>query len=294
MALAVGWAVVGCQEQPRVVGVRFGNISASPTGTAQVASPAVAPPVNRSATPASATPAAAPSGDSGGGDWLGSLFGGGGGDATETGSWAVALGEFKGSGSMQNAQRRRDQLVSQTGEKGLWVWHEGERATVLFGHYKSLTDPHAKSDLKHWRDLRARGLPIDAALLVPVTPGEGAHPEFNLTAAPPGTHYTLQIGFYDPAFGPDFRKAAEKAAAILRSEGVQAFYYHGPNRSMITVGTFGDKALVSPDDKEYSYDVRALQRRFPFNLGNGVTLREKRPDGTLVNQPSFLVHIPDR
>ena len=60
--------------------------------------------------------------------------------------------------------------------------------------------------------------------------------------------YTLQIAVYGRPDNTDatkedlaqFRKSAEEAVVQLRREGEQAYYYHGPNRSMVTVGIFSE------------------------------------------------------
>jgi len=106
--------------------------------------------------------------------------------------------------------------------------------------------------------------------------------------------YSLQIAVYDKDYGPNFRDAAEQAARTLRKQGQEAYYYHGPNRSMVTLGLFDyDTAFDSVPGRQdtYSQRVRALQEKYPHNLLNGRTIIEKSPGKPDSIQPSFLVRV---
>ena len=106
--------------------------------------------------------------------------------------------------------------------------------------------------------------------------------------------YSLQIAVYDDAFGAKFREAAEQAARVLRSDAVEAYYYHGPNRSMITVGLIPyQQAFDSQIGRAdiYSQYVREMQRKFPYNLLNGRTIIESPNTDNERQQPSFLVPV---
>jgi hypothetical protein len=110
-------------------------------------------------------------------------------------------------------------------------------------------------------------------------------------------HYTLQIGYFEDPNDPALaRQTAEQWAGQLRSQGTAAYYFHGPNRSMVTVGVFpANAASVSETGVvTYSPAVRQLQQQFPHNLYNGNTIRVKLRDGRTIDQPSFLVRIPSR
>jgi hypothetical protein len=104
--------------------------------------------------------------------------------------------------------------------------------------------------------------------------------------------YSLQIGFYDDAFGPDFRQAAEQAAAALHQQGEQAYYYHGPNRSLVTIGLFTENDFVQQGpQRAYGPQIKQLQQRFPYNLANGLTQIQKIDGRTIGEQPSFIVRV---
>jgi hypothetical protein len=118
--------------------------------------------------------------------------------------------------------------------------------------------------------------------------------------------YTLQIGAYGrgdlgkptPGELRIFRAEAEKAARQLRAEGEEAFYYHGPNMSMVTVGVLGeDDHDGSTQPPIESIRLRQLRQKFPYNMLNGQGIRETiQTDRGPVKrlQDSRLVAIPDR
>ncbi|QNN23066.1 hypothetical protein HED60_12560 [Planctomycetales bacterium ZRK34] len=230
------------------------------------------------------------------GGWFG--FGKSTSSSSNEHQWTIGLGRFEGAGHRERAEAARKQLAARTGFPDLWVGEEANASLLYAGHYPSPQDKQARRDLDQWQRLRASGkVSLPAAMLVPITPAPGAGDPSDLDLRSAATRglYTLQIGFYEDAKGKSdaYQKAAEQAATALRKDGFQAYYYHGPNRSMVTIGVFGSEALTSKGDGEvvYSDQVLALQRRFPYNLANGETIRETRA-GKTTEQPSFLVRIP--
>ena len=115
--------------------------------------------------------------------------------------------------------------------------------------------------------------------------------------------YSLQIAVYGRRDLPnpseadlaETRKAAEQAAIRLRQEGEQAFYYHGPRMSMVTIGVFGIDDFDPQTPSYKSSRLLAAQKRHPYNLYNGAGIKEKRnprSEGKL--QPSNLVALPEK
>ena len=264
-------ALAGCEQ--RVVGTRFGHSSS-----------------DRS------------SGDGASGEV--SFFGNGGGggeQSPESGDerWAIALGRFEGPGHPQQAKQAARQLSGAAGFADVWVDDEGDQSMVYHGRYGDRGAQQAQRDLRRWRSLQQRGMvPAEVVMLVPlIDRAEGANPDHNLRNVKRNeedAEYTLQIGFYDSRFDGEFRKAAEEAAAKLREEGQRAFYYHGPNRSMVTVGVFKSNAVwVGADGlPRFNDQIKRLQKEFPHNFGNGRTLEVTR-NGKSHKQPSFPVRIPE-
>ncbi len=80
------------------------------------------------------------------------------------------------------------------------------------------------------------------------------------------------------------------AVAAAPQDGELAFYYHGPTKSMVTVGLFGDRDYDPATDRR-SDRLLQTQRRFPNNMLNGRTIIERRIGGNRT-QPSSLVMVP--
>lgn len=186
------------------------------------------------------------------------------------------------------------------------------RHVIAVGSFASPTDPVATVELDRVRTIEVDGaLPYARAFLAPPSGdlSRGTVPEYDLRNAKTqygsDARYTLQIAVYaredTQAPSPEdlalFRRAAEDAVRALRAGGEMAFYYHGPNRSMVTIGVFTE------EDHELdggiaieSARLQAARSRHPKNLLNGRTIIEKvrSSNGGIVDrdQRSSLVSIP--
>ena len=86
----------------------------------------------------------------------------------------------------------------------------------------------------------------------------------------------------------------------LRREGVEAYYYHGPAKSIVTVGTFDESAMYDDPklgQKRYNRDVLRLMHSredFKYNTEWLQKVVKRRNDGPPVVQRSLLVAIPRR
>ncbi len=111
--------------------------------------------------------------------------------------------------------------------------------------------------------------------------------------------YSLQVGVFEPTdeFW-DYKQAAADFCAALRDKGYEAYYHHGAGASMVTVGTFGEDAVVIPPRglPYYRPEIIALQEdaALKYNLLNGRIYRAKADDGTKVPVKSRLVKVPAR
>jgi len=109
--------------------------------------------------------------------------------------------------------------------------------------------------------------------------------------------YSLQVGIFEPTDDfAEYKQAAVEFCDLLREQGFEAYYYHTPVSSTVTVGAFGTEAATRrPDGRnDYSATVRALQENelLRYNLVNGGVMRVKDPQGGLHPVPSQLVEIP--
>lgn len=229
-----------------------------------------------------------------------------GGSATtqpDDSSWTIVLATIKGDFRERDARAALARIAASNIVPSPTLRREGEVIFVVSGRYQGPTDTNAIAELQRLRSHReGNQQPFASALLAPPARRTelGANPDFNLLAvrqnAPADMRYTLQVGAYAPGdqLNPtsdqlaESRSAAERAAAQLRAEGEQAFYYHGPTMSVVTVGLFTDRDLT-----DGSPALVALRRKFPHNLFNGQGIAQRRPGQTTPTlQPSSLVLIP--
>lgn len=236
------------------------------------------------------------------------LFGGSGGSGggSQPGrladaGWTIVLRAYSGPDARAQAIAAVQAVGARLPVPGARVQDRGRGAAVVVGSYAAPSDPAAQRDLRRIREFDLEGQrPFATAFLAPPveTNDLGATPQFHLSRA---THefgalarYTLQIGVYESANPAEARRAAEQAAAELRRGGEPAFYYHGPSRSMVTVGAFTarEAGLESPIPSPILEEFR---RRHPFNLFNGRRLEQRTAGASRTTpQPSFLVEIPER
>lgn len=225
--------------------------------------------------------------------------------------WSILVGRVPGRDQAQ-AQRALDNIRSVGGLPDARLEAREDSFVILVGSYASPQDPAAARELQRVRATHVSRRPIySTAYLIPPT-GEtmrGTNPEWDLRTVRDrfgsAAVYTLQIGVYTRLDGrmpsqsdvAEFRKAAEAAVAELRAEGEQAFYFHGPTSSMVTVGVFGEDdhdASVAPAIE--STRLREARERHPNNLVNGQGFNEtiRTDSGRTVRrlQKSALVMIP--
>ncbi|MFO0832390.1 MAG: hypothetical protein U0637_11205 [Phycisphaerales bacterium] len=233
--------------------------------------------------------------------------------------WSILVMTFQGAGAREAAAQAVAQFAAQTGLPnarsepstsiaGAWA--------LLQGAYPGPDDPRAKSDLAVVRQI------APGAILVPpaTTASTGTIPDFDLstlkqrlTSRNKGPAWSLQVGYYghpdrhDPTDSElaQFRAAAEKAVLELRSGGEEAFYYHSPRGSTVTVGVFGDNdqkstmtdpvtgKVIQLQTTQESPQLMEARARHPLNLVNGAPVLVKNKGATTsVEQPSFLVRVP--
>ncbi len=207
--------------------------------------------------------------------------------------WAVLLEFVGGADHEVNAKRRRALWAKELGRGDVSVRARNTGSAVVLGSYPSPEDSRAQRDLAMIKGMVVNGQrPFISAYLMPpvaVPPEMGERPEWNLLTVrktPGGRNalYSLHIGVFE---GRNRKREAEAATARLRRTGEQAYYFHGPQRSAVTIGLFGEDAYGT---RGVSRDVRELQTRFPFILNNGAE-PVKTSDNR--NESSILVQIPD-
>jgi hypothetical protein len=245
------------------------------------------------------------------------------GGCAQTEPWTILCLELQGPGAEASA-REIARVLRQTPRveaRKVRVEPERDGATLYYGTYDRKIDPRTRERsipaamendlvlLKELADpegrhyfLRARKVPLP-------TPDVG-DPRWDLRRA--DGVYTLQVAVY---FNTDKMRERKRAAAEktrqLRGKGLEAYYYHGATRSMVTVGRFGEDALLDEMGQvryvkiggerrqvahHYSKEVRELQQHpdCTHNLTNDDIWHERDELGRTYAVRSRLVRIPRR
>lgn len=208
----------------------------------------------------------------------------------EDGNWAILMDSFEGDDRQQKAQRLKKYLEKQTGVRDLWYHDMGDRTYLYRGRYDKPVVQEAMRDLRQTRLLFVDGWrPYRAVTIAQV--GVSAKPESELDLRNYSGKYTLQIAFYNKEFGKNYQKKAEEYVNDLRKQKFEAYYYHGPRMTNVTVGLFTQEEAYTGQQvlMQFSPVVKELQKKFPHNMGNNETVLEK---STGRPQKSKLVIVP--
>ena len=227
----------------------------------------------------------------------------------ESGGWSILLESFPGRDQLALARQRLPVVVRLFNRSDIHIRAVNHGYAIAMGAYDNPNSASAERDLDVVRRLRVGDMrPYAGAWMIPPRSAvvAGDRPEMNLAYARrtwPQARYSLQVEVWEAPSGSStnerarFRKTAEERAFEIRQTGDPAFYFHGPNRSMVTVGLFsaddyddrgGPTAVRSPV-------LRDLMERYPLNLMNGMELLEtNRQSGRAVErrQRSMLIHVP--
>lgn len=220
--------------------------------------------------------------------------------ASKRTTWSILLGVASGPGADRQAATLAAIATREGGMPGAFIESKGEGFGVFYGSYDDPGSAQAKKDLATARAVDIGGAkPFEAAIMAaPAVRGAaGGTPEHDLRLAKQfhgkKAGFTLQIGVYHrsdrekptPDQVAEIRKAAEGAVKALREQGEQAFYFHGPERSMVTIGLF-------PTSEDAA--IKPVQKRYPSHMMNGqltTNAKSEQLNGPK-GQPSFVVTVP--
>ncbi len=227
----------------------------------------------------------------------------------QSSQWSIAIMSLRDETRREAAPLALEQVRTKGRLPEAYIDERPGATVIAYGKYSGPDDAQAQEDLKRVRAIEVEGItPYAFAFLCPPVARDkaGLTPEYNLPRAKllfgDKAVQTLQVAVYgrEELKNPtekdlaEVRTKAEEYCVQLRREGELAFYYHGPRRSMVTVGVF-DTNDYDPQLPSYnSARLQEVRKRHPYNLYNGAAIREKRPgqkEGRL--QPSTLVMIPD-
>lgn len=219
------------------------------------------------------------------------------------GGWTILLAYFPGSNTEAKAKVFAQRLESEAGLTDVWTMSNSQGTRVYCGVFKTTNDGNAQALLAKVRQTELDAVRyFENSEMVSIggsTTSNDLHP---LNVGQYSGMYTLQIAVFDDNY-PDGRHAgAEAYATKLREDGEDAYFYHGPNRSMVTLGMFAYeeafRSIPNPNTPGtmidgYTEQVQALQQKHPYNLVNGYTLLQRGSrDKKAREQESQLVRIP--
>lgn len=230
-----------------------------------------------------------------------------------TGRYTIAVDAFAGIGHNRLAERQADDFARQTNLDGFWVDSDGLESYVHFGRYPAADDGALTRDKKKLEQLslagrfRPRMIAVrqatDAGLEgAGLTADTGPARAHDLRNAHPEAIYTLQVAIWDADFRGDRKQAAEQEAARLRSEGYNAYFYHGPRDSLVTIDAYAQGAYRQINEggqirNELHPHIQKLRERDGMTWlrrnGKVIELKDDRT-GELVRVETGLVRIPLR
>ena len=93
---------------------------------------------------------------------------------------------------------------------------------------------------------------------------------------------TLEIAVYKDSLGP--KQAAVDSVRAARAQGVEAYYYHGPNASSVCIGAWPMSAIRQQDEASaetptanQTQDLLVLPNRLPLPPGTEIKNRNGDP-----------------
>lgn len=242
------------------------------------------------------------------------------GDAT----WSVVIASVAEADAPEEAEKYARAALERVQTRGglseAFLEKRNKAWVILFGKYDTPDGEKARSDLSRIHDITVDGAkPFTDAYLCPPSGDalRGSIPDFDLRNAKKSfgknrARYTLQVGVYgrDDKTAPsakevkEFREAAEKAAVELRREGEMAFYFHGPERSTVTVGLFTFEDIDPKKKGTFNFGgnnstLDEARNRHPYNLLNGQGIKERVQGVDEKGEPKFqmqktmLVEVPN-
>ncbi len=236
-----------------------------------------------------------------------------------TGRHTVLLKVFSDPGHVQSAAQYKNKLGGALGWKGLIAIDEADRSELYWGRFE--TAGAAAPTLKKAHAYRAKnGLAVFSRALITLLPGadDVGPSEWDIRNNP--GMYSLLINVYEdaPTADPPFvgrKRFAVQACRELRSQGLEAYYHHGPRTSSVTLGSFGPEAFrwgekqvaVPADDPvmvtwpvAVSPKLLALRKQWPHRGWNGLSFKWKVKDALGVEKisseyaPTVPVRVPGK
>jgi hypothetical protein len=169
--------------------------------------------------------------------------------------WTLLITSLNTPDRFATMQRLKATLAARTPFKNWYVVHGETESTLFHGFYTSIErnerDPalakaaaRAQAEreaIKNWQD-ESGARPFASAFFTAITaPDPVAPAEWNLTNAPAGTFWSVQVGAYQG--DPRRKQFAVDAVREARAKGIPAYYYHGATISSVCIGAWPPKSV---------------------------------------------------
>jgi len=237
--------------------------------------------------------------------------------------WAIRCLSLHGPDQFQRAEAWAAALRKVPGLKPelVQIITDEEGTTLYYGRYRRIYaddpakeryEPNHLKDLETIRSLRFEGQdvwPFILATMDVLPTYHTSHPEWDLNNA--DGYWTLHVAvFYNTGGMQSRRYAAEEYCRILREQGEEAYFHHGPVRSSVYIGAFPFSAIADVQREDplaggivrtitiVDPKLKAIQERFPHSLENGHRVYNITRDpqtGEVIRReptPSFPVIMP--
>jgi len=222
----------------------------------------------------------------------------------DDGTYTVLLYISDAPSHIEEVKYIRDATKKHTGWRDLIVIHQSDRSAMYWGSYATVEDAAKNRKVARNYHSEAGLRPFSAAIVVPMPGKEVGPPELKLGNTP-GYYSLLVAVFYDM---PERRYIGRKKFAVeycqkLRKNGYESYYYHGPARSGVTIGSFPKSSVETKREgvkmKHIIHDARVtkLMGDFPRLAVNGSAERRevvnpKTGKVEKIVQKTYLIRIP--
>jgi hypothetical protein len=219
--------------------------------------------------------------------------------------YTIKLYRYTGPDHMRTAARGKRAAAEMAGLPDPFILHERAASTLYAGRYR--TREAAMDDLRRAQQWQSpsRLRPFQAAFVMPYpTEDPQANPAWDLERADGAYTVLVEVYHNDPKKNMNRRKeAAVQRCKELREEGEEAYYYHGPANSVVTIGLFDDSAVKmvrkGPVTRPVilSREMKSIMKRRPHVYTNARKRQVAVPalatgKPMLILRPTYPVRVP--
>ena len=171
--------------------------------------------------------------------------------------WTIYCWSIKGPNHVAQANELKANLLRTSSLRGWYVVHQEDHSALYYGYYRSFKNP---KDPKETQRLQGDQKAIQAIAdsmgdrpfreampMLIVSPDPLAPPEWDLKNARGA--WSLEIAVY--LGSPQRKQAAIDAVREARKQGIEAYYFHGPNVSSVCIGAWPASAVQVHEPTQY-------------------------------------------